>query len=82
MEENNITFTTQVERVCKSNLNRALREGKFDIQKLFELLELDLNQIARNIEFGAQEKDDTVAMKTITSVASKLWYIYTLMKEN
>lgn len=80
--EENITITTDTSRVCRTNLNRALKDGQFDVQKLFELLELDLNLIARNIEFAAQEKDDTIATKTITSVASKLWYIYNLMKEN
>ena len=77
-----ITVSTNIGRVCRTNLNRALKDGQFDVQKLFELLELDLNLIARNIEFAAQEKDDTIATKTITSVASKLWYIYNLMKEN
>jgi len=76
MEKEEITITTNTERVCKTNLNRALRNGEIDIQKLLEVLELNMKTIADDLAFAVEEGDDEIAKKTITGAASKLWFAY------
>ena len=76
MEKEEITITTNTERVCKTNLNRALRDGKFDIQKLLEVLELDLRVVANDLDFAVETGDDEIAKKTVTKAASQIWFAY------